>query len=399
MEVFCHINDLGKGGYVSLRTLIIACQRVVLWAPSASYLEMWRKQDPLLPDPNELLWYIKNGNVQILARNWWIQNGKQRREHDWKYARSFTTFDEAVLDMWEQDQRGGRTGSATARVRTMPLEKGQKWATFQIDSGAINYREFIEKISINDLFTGYRRRVKQASSEKEATISLLGSARNHGEALLYSGADRNFGSPADAQLLKVLADSAQRTTNITPSEGTFTADKVLNVIEGLIDQIGKVGKPASSQSDAFYRTQMILGDKKEINEVRELVRTADLLAASASEHFIASEMTQVIAKQLKAGVTSNKIHEYLMPRTPIDRLIFLAGLIIGVAGLSGGGVLAPVGLALSFEPTVKGALQWLSLIPEDYTGPRWPFYLAEGAKSVRRRSRERFINSLLKLRY
>lgn len=401
MEVFCHINELGKSGWASLRTLVIACNRVVLWAPSASYLEMWRQQDPLLPDPNELLWYVKNKKIQILARDWWIQNGEQRRNNEWRHARRFQVFDEAVLETWEQDQREGRTGSATARVRIMPPETGLQWATLQVNSGAVNYREFLNKICMNDLLVGYRNRVKRASSEKEATLSLLRIVRNHGEALRYSGADRNFGSPANAQLLRVLAESAQMAGNAGPLEYTspFTADKVLTIIKGLMEQIGKVGKSATSQRDAFDRTQTILEDEQEIKKVRELVRLADLLAASTSEHFVESEMAHVIADQLKAGAMNNKLHEYLMPRTAIERVVFLAGLIIGAAGLVGGGILAPIGLSLSFGPMVRGALQWLSFIPDSYSGPRWPFYLAEGSRATRRRSRERLVTALLELRY
>src|SRR5512146_1415322 len=64
VKTFCHINELAAQGYASLRALVLVSNRVSIWGPSASYLEHLRRYHPLLPTPEELLYYVRNSNVQ-----------------------------------------------------------------------------------------------------------------------------------------------------------------------------------------------------------------------------------------------------------------------------------------------------------------------------------------------
>ena len=86
MNVFCHINELRDGGWRAVRTMLLSCEKLILWSPSAAYLAELRKRDKTLPTNEELLGYIRSGKIQILAREWWLTNDQTRRRHKWEYA-------------------------------------------------------------------------------------------------------------------------------------------------------------------------------------------------------------------------------------------------------------------------------------------------------------------------
>jgi hypothetical protein len=50
-------------------------------------------------------------------------------------------------------------------------------------------------------------------------------------------------------------------------------------------------------------------------------------------------------------------------------------------------------ISLLIEPGV-GIFKWFGWLGEDFHGPRWPFYVAEGENSVRRKARQAIIRSL-----
>jgi hypothetical protein len=154
MEVFCHINEIKELGWASLRTLVLACPKVVLWAPSAFELESLRKQNPMLPDKNEVLWYVKNHHIQIMARDCWINNREERRKHEWPGAAWVEEFDGALLEMWKEDQRQG-IAPDRGRVRSEPPARGHEWAKKCIQSGRIDYKILVENAfnSQNRLWT------------------------------------------------------------------------------------------------------------------------------------------------------------------------------------------------------------------------------------------------------
>src|SRR6266478_7594838 len=131
METFCHINELGAHGWDSLRTLVLASGRVSIWAPSALYLKHLRAEQPMLPTPDELLWYVRNGHVQILARKDWLSNPEARNASRWPFAKWAGEFDEEILGLWQDDLNKGLTSTA-AHVRAMPAEGGRAWAYQQI---------------------------------------------------------------------------------------------------------------------------------------------------------------------------------------------------------------------------------------------------------------------------
>jgi len=401
MDIFCHINELGKEGWESLRTLVLACNKVILWAPSASYLESFREINPLIPSADELLWYVRNGNIQVRAREWWIQNGKQRQEHGWQHARKWIEgFDEEILDIWKQNQREGKVGAASAQVISLGAEGGWDWAREQVEARNIDYELLVNRIKKKSMLVGYLEKADRAMTPKEAAVTMLRDAKNHGEGFGQSGADRNFGVPKDRILVKILSNAAKEIAApiYHMPKKKAEAKELIPIINSIIETLEKRGKAARYHEEAFERTQKILADSAEIKRFRDFVTTADYITAMYKPKFVRGEVAQEVSKELMKGARNQSLLDYLKPKGKTDIAALVVSLLLAVGGGMTGGVLAaPIGLAPEIIVKSRAFLQWLGWISDDYDGIRWPLYIAYGTNNVNRRKRESLLNELLNI--
>lgn len=194
MEMFSHINELGRTGWTQLRTMVLACPRVILWSPSASYLSSFCRRDSTLPDTAELLSYIERGSVQVMAREWWLKDRKRRAvvARRWRHAVWTQGFDDVLLRLWEKDQSLGKE-DITSRVRLVEEEEGQRWAEEQIAQDRYDPVELVKQARSHRELHAYAQRARRRLSDRDAAISLLRDARNHGLAFQQSYASRNLG--------------------------------------------------------------------------------------------------------------------------------------------------------------------------------------------------------------
>jgi hypothetical protein len=389
MELFSHINEVGSAGWESLRTVVLTCPRVVLWAPSASRMALCRHGNRLLPTPSELLWYVEEGHVQILAREWWIADRNEREKaakERFKHARWSEQFDGRVLEIWHEERELGRTGTS-AKVRTAPPETGAKWAEEQISADRIDCQKAVANLDNKKFPAGYLEKIK-GLGPRDAVKSLLRDAHNHGLAFRESGADRNLGSPADEYFLEVFAEGAVAPGRdvLSKTEPIPRADKIVEGINFVFNRIRHSVKPPRSQQEAFERTQKLLGDKGELNELRLWAVRLDGLASTVMDPSSQVELSHELARELKRGTAYRSFIDYFKPHTPADWARLSFELLVASIQHSG---------AISFvaEPAI-GLLRWLGWLGEEFQGPRWPFYLAEGNKSVRRKTREAIIQKL-----
>jgi len=398
MEIFCTINELGEVGWQCIRTLVIMCPKVVLWAPSANYLEYWRKGNPLLPSSDELLWYIQKGFVQYRAREWWLRNYDRRKKHRWPFAKWMESFDQAILDIWREDQRKGMTGALSARVVVASPETGLDWAKEQIALGHVDYKTMLSKIDNDTLLKGYQEKVARARSKKDAAISLLRDAKNDGQAFSESGTNRMLGMPVERQLFSIFSSVVK---DIPFNRNIKLADRnpesVVSSINNLMELLNQAGKPAQSQEEAFERMKKILADGDELNDIREWVEQADYLARGTLPEDLTDALFNQIIESLKKGAEKHTLAEYIVPTKNVDRISWLCGLIALMGSIKTPDPWLPIGLVPLLIPTFKGVLQWLGLVKDDYRGPNWPLYVAEGVDNPGRKRRERLIKEAIKL--
>jgi hypothetical protein len=396
MKTFCHINELGPQGYDSLRALVLVSDRVSIWGPAAKYLEHLRRYHPLLPGTQELLWYIRNGHVQILARKQWLTDPDFRNSGRWLYGKWVDSFDGELFEIRREDRKN--RASASARVRDMHKERGNKWAEHQIDSKRVNPQGLMKAAtSVRGALLGSRERIAGLSTKKAATV-LLRDAYNHGEAFRESGADRNLGLPSDGKLLTVFANSAHVSQRSKRSiqQSMPSAREVVNAISAVLDRLQNAGKPVRHSEEAFERVQIILSSPKELTEFREWVRLGDQLAASGTTADYERELCGLLVRQLRVGFMRDALLGYIEPGGSADGIASIASIILATLGFRTGNTTAPIRATTIGTDELLGAMQWIGWVSAADAGPQWARYIAEGSKSRSRVRLEALIKSLVR---
>jgi|WetSurMetagenome_2_1015567.scaffolds.fasta_scaffold201642_2 hypothetical protein len=395
MEIFSHINELGEQGWESLRTLVLTCPKVALWSPSAAYLESFRGKNPLLPNKEELLWYIRQGHIQFRARKWWIFNEELRKQHKWEYAKWNDSYDGELLDIWKEDQHAGRTNT-TARVVAIDDEVGKDWAKSLVEHENINLKKLTEKVKKNALLVGYREKALRSNSMEEMAISLLRDAKNHADVFVKSGADRNLGTPADRNLMSVFTDSVKNMSYRPYSVISKSSNpkKLVEAIEYILETLSKAGKPAKTQEESFERMKALLASKKELSNFRDWVITADSFSQTINKEHLNEELLNDIILDIEKGIIRKKFLEYLVPRNKYEIAVFIASILLNVYYIVTGDPVSPLKISLIPLSRLWGVLQLLGWVPDDYNGVNWPFYLAEGKRNISRVRREALLREL-----
>jgi hypothetical protein len=254
--------------------------QVVLWAPSACHLSSFRQRNRLFPTPSEVLWYVEHGYAQILAREWWIDDEKERQKaakERYKYARWRDNFDGRIREIWRSEKELGRT--ASSKVRSASPETGTAWAEDQIRQGRVDCEKVMSQLDRTRLPKGYLEKIEGLEAPA-AVKSLLRDTRNHGVAFRESGADRNLGSPVDSYFLKVFAKNATVPEhNLVVEAGPIPqADRIVQGFDFVLNKISRSAKAPKSHGEAFERTRLLLEDEKGLNELRYWASTFDHFA-------------------------------------------------------------------------------------------------------------------------
>lgn len=176
------------------------------------------------------------------------------------------------------------------------------------------------------------------------------------------------------------------TQQIRPNPKVSSSD-LLDTLQEILDRIRRAGKPPASQLEAGKRIEKLLDDEDELKRFREWVATGDSMAASQGQYSsevygdLKSQLVQRASRTRTAGLLKR-----LHLRTPIECASFLAELSLlclhTLVGVHGPFLLELVLFELTRHS--QGVLEHVGLVPSDYAGERWPFYLGWGRGDVRR---------------
>ncbi len=374
---------------------MLAAPRVVLWSLSMSYLDECRQHDPSLPGSEEILWYVDNGYIQINAREWWLRNTERRQKHPWTHTRTWTGFDAAIRERWEEDARLGRT-RATARVLAAEDEEGWDWADGQLASGAFD----VDKLNAQavDLLPGYREKAARLGGHREAARSLLRDAKNHGDVFRFSHADRNYGSPADEMLATIILTNVRHdsVSSVPYLRTSSQIERLVTAIHATLERLGDAVPRASTSDEAFDRTKTLLSNEEELQRLRYWVTDCDMLAGHLGEDDLAGEIAHRLFRAIEQHSPKYRLLDYFIPRSPIQTIATIGGLGLGICGLMIGSPLAPISLVMLGLRPAEVTFKKLGLMREDYTGERWPLYVADKDGAPRRHTREAVLHALQK---
>jgi len=392
MELFCHINELGTLAWPSVRALILACNRLSIWAPSGRMLKRFRASNALLPTTDEILWYVEQGHLHVLAREWWFDDRERRNGHRWEDARWLDGFDDRLREVWLADKGAGRTG-ATARVRVVEDEDGDSWAQERLDNGKIDPGRFVSEVLLLDAPAAWKNKLRDAASDTERALTMLRDMRNHARAFEWSGADRFYVTPADVwgieQLLKLSPTSSDRAKTQAPAVERFVA-----AIQGLVARIVNSEEPISSATGCWDRMKSLLAEKDELDRFRQFTSVSDQFSSGLSAETIEADMAQRIIREIEDGRARKRLLDYVAPTTALEAVFDLASLGCLAAGCFARNPVAYIGLSAFAARRAIPAFEWLGVLRERHHGPSWPYYLAEGEKSVRRQRRQQLEDAL-----
>jgi hypothetical protein len=390
VEIFASLDEVGLEGWRSLRALVLACRRVILWAPSLSRLEALRNYDRSLPSAEEVVAWVRSGRIQILARDSWMDG--ESRDGGKRAAGAIGEAYDRIGEMLRQDVREGRVG-LSARVRRAPAAKDLAWAFNEFWHSDVNltrlHREALAHLP------GYVENAARLGDHRLASIELLRDLRNRGEAFLFSGADRELEAPKHRIALGLVLAS----TAAPRGEGERTAPPPVNANALALAILTAVAD--ARRRDAAWKAWSA-GERE---SARGLVLGPDGIAAlrtwiAGCDAWVErgfgnplSEMADWLFRSLIAELPGGPPAE-VAAMTSLQKVAFIGSVGMGLAAHAEGETRAPLSMGQLPVAGVSAMLRRLSQLPDGFAGVRWPYYVAEDPESPFRATREAVVATL-----
>jgi hypothetical protein len=367
LRTFCHISEYDEAGYRRLHRMILASDPLVLWAPSSQLLS---DSGVCRIPPDDFLWLVEEGIVQIIAREQWLDSPSFRDSHPWPGARWNRRIDGALRRMFRDDER--EPDLRRRRVAGAPDETGPDRARRALEEqpevaskvlAVLNDRQRRPEIPPGTLATAART----ATGDRGKTEVILRDAFNHAEAIALAEAETAILlSPGGGVFSQLVAsaftqemEGAARKSGGLPVEGSVAA-AVANLAGELVDLLGTldtVGPVADLRS--FVQSPAR----------RELVDWSRA-ALDALVHRPSEELKEDLALRLKADLEAGRFFSEL----PGQRFREAAALVLAIlATLEDPGPLALLGLAFAVYPLLEEGARAQGLADADFSGPQWPF--------------------------
>ncbi len=370
MKVFCHINELGQRGWSSLRTMVVAFDKVVLWAPSFAYLERFRKKDPTLVTADEIIDYLDMGRIQIIGRQWWLYNQDRRKCHKWCAGRAFLDHDEKLLK---------RVGESVCVVNDYDAkDDAAEWVNNSLsEQQCINVMESAKK---DKELVGYWEKI-QGKKPRDAAISLFTDAKNHGEAFRVSLANRLVGVPSEPALLSVLESVSSppkmKTIDFDRKSIDDQMDSAVRVLTNVMERIrtSACTKECVTSETLRDRTLSILNDEHVLTDIREYVRFFDECSRLCSEKMLEEKVLVTITQRLESELAI-PLKDYIKPRSVLEGVSNLFELVWTIVWGIYGNPIAFLGLGGLVLHKGYQISQWLGYVPDGFSGRRLPCYIA-----------------------
>ncbi|MGH6803708.1 MAG: hypothetical protein ACREC3_10125, partial [Methyloceanibacter sp.] len=273
-------------------------------------------------------------------------------------------------------------------------EVGWDWAKEQLQAGAIDIERLHEEAA--KLLPGYQEKADRQANERDAALSLLRDAKNHGDAFRFSRADRNLGSPADRTLATVILNCTKAEMTARPYVSIMPdVDSLMMAVNSVLETLRRANCATVSSDKIFARTRALLADPVELRNLRTWVPTCGMLACHLREEDdLAGEIAKQLADTIRQHSPEVQYLHYILPHSRMEMFTNFVEIWFGIAGLVSGDRTAAISLLpFGLRPVVTTAKQ-LGWLPEDYLGERWPFYVTVGSAESRRTKREAMLRAL-----
>jgi hypothetical protein len=386
LEVFVRLTELGLEGWRSLPSLVLACRRVILWEPPLCRLEQLRTWEPTLPSPRDLVALLRRGDVQILARDEWL-NGEDADDGRADPGRRSEVHDE-LLEILRLDVHHGVTGPA-ARVRRAPsalnlVEALDEYCTPEVNLDRM-HREALATLP------GYVETAARLGDSRLSAISLLRQVQDRGESFLFSGADRTIERPVDRIAVSLALSSFEPEAEslamaLPPAVNPQHLECAIRTAIDFVRRDANRSSRATSAEDD--------GERREgVGALRAWIRGCDALVERGIGQRL-DEMADRLLRSLFVDPVSQD-GAGVATMTALQKVAFVGSVGFGLASHIAGSSDAYFSLSQFPVKRFVSTLKRLAQLPATFIGRRWPYYVIEGSLNPFREAREATVDRLL----
>jgi hypothetical protein len=325
---------------------------LVLWAPSASYIdEEFKKgnsQGKVLLNSQNILELVKREDIRIIGREEYLTKPSSREGHRWRHAKWVKEFDDVIADLALADRQ---KGLAARRVILAPPETGREWAKQQRRRTTRAYKAALELVQKDELPLGTRERIEDLPTLEDKAETALRDAADHQEACELSRCILPIEPDQYAVSLSLLTNRRHSREKLAASEPSMRLPDSRRVVE-LIKLLSSLSAPKN-----FDQVQKSL-DLADRNALRDEL---DILMEATADPRI------TLKREISGGYEDMSWLKVALPRRRDLQFVLMASMLLRVVTTS----LTPLaGMAflLGLYSSLRGIAERASLIP--YSGYR-----------------------------
>jgi hypothetical protein len=363
MDLFCHITEFGSEGMQSVPAMAILCERVVLWSPSAGFIDEAHARGQTGLTSRAVIELVEGYKLRLMGRESWFKDPGHRAEVEKRFPNAawVPDYDLPLMAIAEEDKR---FPIRDRRIIMAPPEPGKDHAdeVMSAPHKRKHARALVTAEAIladGHLPLGLQQKLAPAEDHTARLRIVLRDVKNHKEALIGSGSND----------VAIMADEANvYAAAVTPPNGLALPPEDLANLKDLIRLIRKIANLQGTLS-----LSKILAER-DLAEYR--MHSMGLLNSRLP-------IAQLIRDDIEAGTNHISWLNAVLGPKPELRALTIAGFIAAVisASLEGPPVVAlasAIGLASNIGPPILGAATKMSLRPAEYNGWELPFILGYG---------------------
>jgi len=379
---FCHISDYDEDGFGLIPQMIESSYPLILWAPPGATVNDYYNKRICPLSPEKLIYFVEQGNVQIMGRENWLLDEQYRRKYaeDKSFAKWYNNFDGAIKSIWRAQQ------SMPEHERSVHIaseEDGWRWATDLLEDEPERIDPLWKRIEKKKVPQVSLKRIHEKGyGEKDkyqAVLQVLRDARNHTKAIYDADVEMPFLlQKKEGDFFEYLEKvGGSRSLHNDKASHERVSSEFTREVHRLLERL-REGPEKVSSLDEFVGSE---AHKDLANWLRSI---AHLAQSIWPEQELRKFMSRQLKRDIEAGLPPEEGWN-ILGAGQAERGATVGGLITGIASLFFSGLafdpstaFTLTGLAINVVPIVSGISQRLGIIKPDYRGPQWPYLVRFG---------------------
>ena len=368
---------------------MISMSRPALWAPSSSVI----LGSPLSGlSASTFLGYVEQGEIRIFARYNWLYEPKWRNSSPWREAAWNENIDGVIKRFCDEDASKPKEAR---RVVIAPEEQSAEFVESYIANNPQEVRWWTNVLRDEKKQKTIPRGTREAAlrdldinQPSLAVCRIVRDAYNHGQAILYSGADAPLlARGINSKFLRIL-EKAPPLIDKEASRGDGSRSQILtvaptrvnlklsNIAEQMMAILGALDWHARNRGEVDSLDRFIRGEGRE--GLMSWIRRIHSLLERSQGRKLDGLVLEELRSDLSEGRFSNAWRD--LWRHWDEGSVFAVASATALIGFAASPleIIPFIGLAAAAYPVGKGVVRQLGYVPATFSGPQWPFLYAYG---------------------